>query len=68
MEGFAGERQRKTLTFTRQDTAIGRPFSRHGDQVEALGKGHEVMKKRVEGKWRERRSKGKRRRKRKRKQ
>lgn len=57
MQGFAGERQRKTLTFTRQDAAIGRPFGHHGDQVEALGKGPEVMKKRVEGKRRERRSK-----------
>ena len=53
MEGFAAERQSKTLTFTRQDTAIGRPFSHHGDRAEALGKGPEVMKKRVEGKWRE---------------
>lgn len=50
MEGFASERQRKTLTFTRQDTAIGRPCSHHGDQVEALGNGPEVVKKRVEGK------------------
>lgn len=48
MEAFAGERQRKTLTFTQQDATIGRPFSHHGDQVEALGKGREVIKKRRE--------------------
>lgn len=53
MEGFPGERHRKTLTFTRQDTAIGRPCSHHGDQVEAQGKGPEVIKKRAEGKWRQ---------------
>lgn len=53
MEAFAGERHRKTLTFTRQDATTGRPFSHHGDQVEALGKGPEVTKKR-----RERRERG----------
>lgn len=57
MEGFTGERQSKTLTFTQQDTAIGQASSHHGDQMEALGIGPEVMEKRMEGKWIERRSK-----------
>lgn len=54
MQGLTGERQRKTLTFTQQDAAIGQPFCHHGDQLEALGKGPEVMRKRAEGKRRER--------------
>lgn len=56
MQGLTGERQRKTLTFTQQDAAIGQPFCHHGDQSEALGKGPEVMRKRAEGKRREGRS------------
>lgn len=56
MERFTGERQSKTLTFTQEDTAIGQASSHHGDQMEALGIGPEVLKNRMEGKWIERRS------------
>lgn len=34
----------KTLTFTQQDDAFEQPFSRHGDQMGALGKGPEVVR------------------------
>lgn len=50
-------RQSKTLTFTQEDTAIGQASSHHGDQMKALGIGPEVIKRRMEGKWIERRSK-----------
>lgn len=34
----------KTLTFTQQDAAFEQPFSHHGDQTEAPGKGPKVMR------------------------
>lgn len=34
----------KTLTLSQQDSASGQPFSHHGDQMGALGKGPEVVR------------------------
>lgn len=44
-----GNEQTLTFTWEEKEAAIGRPFCHHGDQVGALGKGPEVMKKGLGG-------------------